>query len=98
MNPPFNQVRISPDGAAIAWHRPEVEGDDAQPWLVVEEDPMYGVMHQWDTDERVADWPTLAPVGEESTRIMAAARSRRDGQDTTSRPVPTGDGSDDHES
>lgn len=59
MNPPYNQVRVRPDGNAIAWHRPEVEDDDAHPWLVVEQDPMYGIDHTWQTAEHVASWPVL---------------------------------------
>jgi hypothetical protein len=57
---PYNQVRRSPDGTAIAWHRPEVEDDDAQPWLVVEEHPIYGVGHTWHPYEHVAGWTVLA--------------------------------------
>lgn len=64
---PYNQVRIAPEGAAIAWHRPEVEDDDAQPWLVVEQDPMFGVDHTWQPDEHVASWTILgAPASQQS--------------------------------
>lgn len=56
---PINQVRLAPSGTALAWHRPLVEDDDATPWLVVEEDPVYGVEHTWRGDEHVADWTVL---------------------------------------
>jgi hypothetical protein len=60
---PYNQVRRRPDGTAIAWHRPEVEDDDAQPWLVIEEDPaLLGVEHDWHPDEYVAGWTVLEPA------------------------------------
>lgn len=60
--PAYNEVRQRPDGGAIAWHRPEIEDDDAQPWLVIEEDPLYGVEHTWHPDEDVADWTILPPA------------------------------------
>jgi hypothetical protein len=55
---PYNQVRIAPDGAAIAWHRPDAD-DDARPWLVIEQDPMVGVDHTWHPHEHVASWTVL---------------------------------------
>lgn len=61
---PCNQVRLRPDGTAIAWYRPAVEGDDAEPWLVIEEDPvLLGVEHTWQPDTFVTDWIVLAPAG-----------------------------------
>lgn len=60
--PEYNEVRRRPDGGAIAWHRPEIEDDDAQPWLVVEEDPLYGVEHTWQPEEHVAGWTVLLPA------------------------------------
>jgi len=55
----FSAVRISPDGEHLAWYRPESD-DDAQPWLVITEDPTaLGVEHDWVGDVDVADWTDL---------------------------------------
>lgn len=55
----FSAVRISPDGEHLAWYRPESD-DDAQPWLVITEDPTaLGVEHDWAGDVDVADWTDL---------------------------------------
>lgn len=81
MGVPYNQVRRSPDGAAIAWHRPEVEGDDAQPWLVIEEDPMCGVDHTWHPDEHVANWTVL------DTALDQMAGEQRVTASVTNRPA-----------
>jgi len=55
----FSAVRISPDGESLAWYRPESD-DDAQPWLVITEDPIdLGVEHNWAGDVDVADWTDL---------------------------------------
>ncbi len=53
----FSAVRISPDGESLAWYRPD---SDAQPWLVITEDPTaLGVEHDWAGDVDVADWTDL---------------------------------------
>lgn len=54
----YGSVRISPDGALIAWYRPESD-DDAHPWLTISEDPFLGVETGWVTEDVVADWVPL---------------------------------------
>jgi hypothetical protein len=71
---PYNEVRLRPDGGALAWHRPADEDDDAQPWLVIEEDPIaLGVMRDWQPPEHVADWTVLAPA---ATTTVARTTAR----------------------
>lgn len=69
MTVPYNEIRQRPDGGAIAWHRPDNDGDDAQPWLVIEEDPVVlGVEHTWQPDEHVADWTVLQAAADHAQR------------------------------
>lgn len=69
---PYNEVRLRPDGGAIAWHRREIEDDDAQPWLVIEQDSMDGVEHIWLPPEQVTDWTVLAPAAHATTSTLAS--------------------------
>lgn len=57
--PRRNEVRISPNGEALAWHRPGFAGD-GQPWLVIHEDPdVAGVETEWTYDANVECWTVL---------------------------------------
>lgn len=72
---PYNLVRVSPHGAAIAWYAPIVE-DDAEPWLVVVLNDVDGPVWSWRPDADVADWAPLGPIAALAADLAQVTRER----------------------
>ncbi len=62
--PAPGEIRVSPAGDEIAWHRPE-DDDDHCPWAILSVPMDEGITPDWThaSDDEVTDWRVVGATG-----------------------------------